>query len=252
MAPRRLAPALLVAVSLLAVAIALPRASRADRSDRAPAASNTIPSASASALTPGSTGTVLHIGDSFVDAGLQQALRPMFATAGARYYSHGRVRAWLSTWSDQPGLEEMLGRYRPALILVTLGANEMVDRRPEGRAVLVRRLVKRFHGTPCVWIGHPVWKGVGPGLMEVVRRSCSPCRYYDSLPISDSIKRQPDGIHPDKDGGAFWAKEVFDWLQQERDASSGPWGMKTAPAGEHGEESDGGAEGPESGIQGGK
>lgn len=176
----------------------------------------------------------------------------MFAAAGARYYSHGRVRAWLSTWSDQPGLEEMLARYKPALILVTLGANEMVDRRPEGRAVLVRRLVKRFHDAPCVWIGHPVWKGVGPGLMEVIRRSSAPCRYFDSVPMSDAIKRQPDGIHPDKEGGAYWAKTVFDWIQQERDVSRGHWVMKDAPAGEHGEEPDGGVEGLDSGMQAGR
>jgi len=234
---RSSAPALIAGAAFLVVAAGLPRASRADHAGPAASASTSNPTASASAAVPSATGTILHIGDSFVDAGLQQALRPMFAAAGARYYSHGRVRAWLSTWSDQPGLEEMLARYKPALILVTLGANEMVDRRPEGRAVLVRRLVKRFHGTPCVWVGHPVWKGVGPGLMEVIRRSCEPCRYFDSVPISDSIKRQPDGIHPDKDGGAYWAKTVFEWIQQERDTSRGSWGMKDAPAGEHGEDS---------------
>jgi len=61
--------------------------------------------------------------------------------------------------------------------------------------------------------------------------------------MSDTIRRQPDGIHPDKEGGALWAKAVFDWLQQERDPARGPWGMRDAPRGEHGEELDAGADG---------
>ncbi len=219
--------------SLIAVVFCAPSPSRAETPPAAPSAS--------SPRTP--IGPVLHIGDSFVDAGLQQALRPMFAAEETRYHSFGRVRAWLSTWSDQAGLETMMARYRPSLVLITLGANEMVDRTPERRAVLVRRLVRRLNGVPCVWVGHPVWRGVGPGLMHVVRRSCEPCRFFDSVPMSDTIRRQPDGIHPDKEGGALWAKAVFDWLQQERDPARGPWGMRDAPRGEHGEELDAGADG---------
>jgi hypothetical protein len=229
---------LLVVAAFATCALMLPRASLAEGPH---ADSSSAPSASASASV-GTNGTVIHVGDSFVDAGLQQALRPMFASRGTRYRSYGRVRGWLATWSENTNIELLIQQHHASLVLITLGANEMVDQRPQARGVLVRRLVGRLHGTPCVWIGHPLWRGVGPGLMEVVRRECAPCRFFDSVPLSNVIQRQPDGIHPDAKGGAFWARAVFDFLMLERDPTRGYWALKPAPVGEHGEPSDGATE----------
>jgi hypothetical protein len=176
-------------------------------------------------------GTVVHIGDSFVDAGLRQALEPRFRAEGARYVVQSKNASYLGTWlSRAEPLRELHWRYKPSLFLVTLGANDTTAP-PESRAQLVRWIVQQLGGVPCVWISTPLWRGAHHELMDVIRRESRPCRFFDSTSLEDRIPRQPDGIHPTSEGGAMWADAFWTWLQTQRDPSHGTWALKpdTAP-----------------------
>lgn len=183
---------------------------------------------------PPKNGFVIHIGDSFVDSGLQQALRPKFRTMDTKYLSHGKTSAWLSTWANGIDLDNLYFGFRPALFLVTLGANDLFAKPAEKRAPLVREIVRHMHGAPCVWISIPAWPGAPTDMVEMARRESAPCRHFDSSEVSARMTRQADKRHPNTEDGAMWAEAVWAWLQRERDPDRGFWALKPAPPEEHG------------------
>ena len=187
------------------------------------------------AVQPGPNGLIVHFGDSFVDAGLRQSFAPKFATHHTKYFFFGRRMTTLASWASGSELDELYAGFRPSLFLVTLGANDLSYPHPEQRVALVRKIVGKMKGTPCVWLSIPLWKGAPTGMSEMFRRESAPCRYFDSSVVADTISRQKDGRHPDAKGGAAWAEAVWQWLLAERDPAGGSyWALKPAAAGEHG------------------
>lgn len=176
---------------------------------------------------------VVHFGDSFVNAGLQQNLRPRFKEMNVRYVTAGRTSSWLATWATGQQVDDLYWGYRPALFLVTLGANDLFFSPADQRKQLVHDIVKKMRGTPCVWIGIPIWETAPTEFVEMMRRESAPCRYFDSNTIASRITRQADKRHPDQAGGKLWADTFWDWLMDQRDPSQGGWALKPAPPDEH-------------------
>jgi len=185
------------------------------------------------AASDAANGSVVHFGDSFVNAGLQQALRPKFRNAQTRYFVFSKVSSWLTTWAHGTELDNLYWGYRPSLFLITLGANDLRFNQPDLRASKVRLIVKRLRNTPCVWIGPPDWVPGPSPMLDMIRENSAPCRYFDSNALSSRISRQRDKIHPDEAGGSLWADEFWTWLQNERDPDKGYWALKPAPPDEH-------------------
>jgi hypothetical protein len=186
------------------------------------------------AVQPGPNGLVVQFGDSFVDAGLRQNLAPKFAAHDTKFFFFGRRMTVLANWASSSELDELYFGFRPSLFLVTLGANDLAYPNPEQRVGLVKKIVGKMRGTPCIWIGIPLWPNAPTGMADMFRRESGPCRYFDSNAIASTISRQKDGKHPDAKGGAVWAEAVWNFIQAERDPSKGYWALKAAPAGEHG------------------
>ena len=179
------------------------------------------------------TGIVVHFGDSFVNAGLQQTLRPKFRSMNARYITAGKTSSWLSTWAMGQALDNLYWGYRPSLFLVTVGANDLFFSPADKRAYLVHEIVRKMRGTPCVWIGIPIWETAPTEFVEMMRRESAPCRYFDSNTITTQITRQADKRHPDRAGGRLWAETFWDWLMAQRNPDEGSWALKPAPTAEH-------------------
>ncbi|HEU4533782.1 MAG TPA: SGNH/GDSL hydrolase family protein [Polyangiaceae bacterium] len=188
----RLAPAALVAAALALLAPASPAAPR-------PAPSGPI---------------VLHVGDSFVASGLAQALRPRFEALGLRYFTAAKTSAFIPTLPADVRLRTLVANYRPVLVLITLGANDITAFDPEGRAAAVRSLVALLGPIPCLWTLPPPWKDDERSrtLLRVIEREAAPCRTFDATPFAHQIRRTSDGIHPSAEGGAYWAEVLWAWL----------------------------------------
>jgi lysophospholipase L1-like esterase len=169
---------------------------------------------------------VLHVGDSFVDASFQQNLRPRFRTAGATYVSQGSTSTYTTTWAQDPQLERWLSA-RPALVIVTLGANEVDIPVPEAHAKAIERLAHKIaaSGASCVWTAPPLWKR-DTGIVQVIHDHCAPCLFFDSDAVLGGlvgVERQGDRVHPNARGGARWAEAFWMWLVDHRDLGGGPW-----------------------------
>jgi lysophospholipase L1-like esterase len=171
---------------------------------------------------------VLHVGDSFVDASFQQNLWPRFRAAGARYIVRERTATYTTTWANDPEFDELLSR-RPALVIVTLGANEFDIEKPEQHARAIEAIARKIarSGASCAWTSPPMWTP-DTGIVRVIHDHCAPCLFFDSDAVLGGMtraERRPDRIHPNERGGARWAAAFWDWLASHRDPDAGAWGL---------------------------
>jgi len=168
---------------------------------------------------------VLHIGDSFADS-LGGRLNLLLRAAEIKSSLEFETPSYIPNWSYGTKLPQLLAKYHPDLVLITLGANEIEIPHPEERIKPVKHLVQTLAGRPCVWIAPPLWKP-DSGVLQVIRENVSPCRYLDSNLLVHDLPRARDKIHPSMEGREIWAKLVFDWLAKERVGSpEQPWALR--------------------------
>jgi hypothetical protein len=106
----------------------------------------------------------------------------------------------------------MIERYRPDIVFIALGSNELQARKPEQRAPLVKRMVEEIGARPAYWIGPPSWKP-DRGLLRVIEENFQPGRFYNASDLQ--VTRQRDGKHPTPEGFAQWTELVWDWYALE-------------------------------------
>jgi lysophospholipase L1-like esterase len=180
------------------------------------------PSASAVAAQLPQGSTVLHVGDSFAGA-LGPALNQEFEAHGVKGVLKAETATYIPTWASNKALPQYLDRYKPDLVLITLGANELQIPDPQARAETVRRVVARLGDRPCVWIGIPLWEGANPALMQVIADNAAPCLFLDSTALLPNMDRAKDKIHPSTAARSEWAKQVTAWLLQHQDPAASGW-----------------------------
>ena len=170
--------------------------------------------------------TILQIGDSFAGAlgiDLNRALKEQGVRGVLKY----ETATYIPTWASKKELDGYLDRFHPDLVLITLGANELLIPDPAQCAPTIHRLVRRLGGRSCVWIAPPLWAGARPALLDTIRESCAPCVYLDSSALVPDLQRMRDHIHPSMQGRKIWAKAVLDWLREHRDPNGErPWQMR--------------------------
>jgi hypothetical protein len=171
---------------------------------------------------------VLHVGDSFLDAGLRQNLRPKFEATGTGYAAHAETATYTTTWANDAELATWLSR-KPSLVLVTLGANEVEMPTPADHAGAVRALVRRIadSGASCVWITPPMWKR-DTGILQVIHDNAPPCLFFESDAVMGALtdaERERDRIHPNDRGGARWTDAFWGWLEDHRDPGRPAWAL---------------------------
>jgi lysophospholipase L1-like esterase len=151
-------------------------------------------------------------------------LYPHIRAVGARYVVSATSSTYTTTWAHDPELDRLLGSH-PALVLITLGANEWDMPIPRLHAAQVDQIVQKVsRAAPCVWITPPSWKK-DTGFLDVIHDHAAPCLFFDSDAIVAPIARQRDGIHPNEEGGAVWAGAFWEWLEAHRDPERGPWAL---------------------------
>jgi lysophospholipase L1-like esterase len=180
---------------------------------------------------------VLHVGDSFTLAGFAQALKPRMKALGVRYEVRAETSSFTTTWSAK--MDRLVADTQPDLVIINLGANEVLNTDPAAHAPAIRHIVQAIGGRPCVWVSAPSWRK-DTGINDVIRQNSAPCRFFDSDSlVGQPIARQADHIHPTEQGGAVWADAFWTWLDgartQAQDAGGRPtpWRLKPADPDEH-------------------
>lgn len=195
------------------------------------------PSGEGSAITPENNEapapfpagtTVLHIGDSMAGA-LGIALNRELAKVNVHGILRYKTASFIPTWAWGKELPLYMAEHNPDLILISLGTNELAIHDPESRAPLIRRIVRKLGGRPCVWIAPPLWAGE-TGLLAVIRENIAPCRYMDTNTLMPKMPRVADKIHPTMQARDDWARVVVEWLEREHDPHTPRvWDLKAEP-----------------------
>jgi hypothetical protein len=185
-------------------------------------------SAAAEPLPEGST--VLHVGDSFAGA-LGLDLNRELKKLGVRGILKYKTATYIPTWAWGKELPQYIASYKPDLVLITLGANELDIADPTLRIRAIEKLVSTVGERPCVWIAPPLWQGARAELLKVIRAHSAPCSYMDSSAIVPDLPRGKDHIHPTMPARAEWAKLTLEWLLQQRAPRPGrPWALRETQA----------------------
>ncbi len=173
--------------------------------------------------------TVLHIGDSFAGA-LGIELDKQLKAQGVHGILRYKTASYIPEWAYHGKVRQYVRQYKPDLVLITLGANELRIVNPEQRIHAIKKLVGELDGRPCVWVGPPLWSSVHNDLLKVIRDNAKPCRFLDSTRLFPDMPRVRDHIHPTMNARHEWAKRVIGWLARERVPDGDrPWQLKPPP-----------------------
>jgi lysophospholipase L1-like esterase len=146
-----------------------------------------------------------------VGGGLARALRPKFEADGAKYFRDVWESGSLRDFSRSDRIPKLIKDDKPDLVLLSLGANDVYETKPEVMAPFVAKIAKMTEGIDCIWIGPPIWKDEYKRLVPVLRDNAAPCRFFDASEIE--MHRKPDGIHPDEKGGETYADAFWVYLR---------------------------------------
>jgi lysophospholipase L1-like esterase len=152
--------------------------------------------------------TVLFVGDSMIVTGLDIWARHWVQRNGGTYRRYYHSSSTTRSWATTRALEYALGRYKPHIVFIVLGSNELYISKPQQRARYVRTILKKLGKRPYRWIGPPSW-APDTGIIKVLARTVPAGRFY---PFNGRrIGRSRDGKHPSIMGSKTWARDIFNW-----------------------------------------
>lgn len=151
---------------------------------------------------------ILLIGDSMAGS-LMRRFGDYAASNGHRL----KTVTWASTttaaWADCDTLDHYIRTFRPTLVVMCLGSNELFARDLKRRAGYAQLIVKKMGKVPFVWVSPPNWKPDN-GLTATLREVVGDGRFFDSSHME--LEREKDGAHPTPKAAAKWMDEVAAWL----------------------------------------
>lgn len=121
----------------------------------------------------------------------------------------------LPKWGANSGkIASYMAKYKPDVVFVSLGMNELLERNPETRLRSHLNAIKRAIGdTPIVWVGPPSWPGKGKGeiLNNWLEDNLPEGSYFCSseLVLPRQSAKNP---HPTRAGINKWMDTVMEWL----------------------------------------
>lgn len=126
------------------------------------------------------------------------------------------------SWAKCDTLDNYIKRLKPSYVFISLGANELYLKNPEGHRKYVEEIVGKIGDIPFVWIGPPNWKEDN-GLNDMIEEVCTPSKFFRSAGME--FQRKKDNVHPTRESSADWIDSVARWMPK----SSHPIVMECPP-----------------------
>jgi hypothetical protein len=154
---------------------------------------------------------ILHIGDSHLSFGFKREMARHFREAGAKFLQKRWKGSRTKSWITSGRAKHLIDVFRPTVVVVTLGTNEMKDDKPERNGSWVRALIDRIGNRICYWLGPPPLLEDKNGYNDFMAGHVAPCRYFDSRSLS--LPLRDDGrFHLTRQQGETWAELVWRWM----------------------------------------
>lgn len=156
---------------------------------------------------------IVLVGDSFAQ-GLGGPLAAIAQRVPCAFRAVGKRSTRVRDWMRGSELEEAMGSPPPALVLVSLGTNDMRAADPAGAGAAAGALIDRIvaAGAPVAWIGPPRVTFDTGVFRAALARECSTrsVRIFDSQALD--LERASDGIHMTPGGYRTWAEAIAAWV----------------------------------------
>jgi acyl-CoA thioesterase-1 len=155
---------------------------------------------------------VLHAGDSMVGGygGLTKALEGKYKPLGSKFVRDWQVSVSIQTYARDKHFAELIQKNDPDLVILTLGANDMLVPFPKSLAPFIQAIAKKVGTRECYWLPPVPWTKE-TGLIQVIKDNAAPCKVFDASTVK--VQRGPDGIHPTDKGGIEWADAFFKFYE---------------------------------------
>ena len=157
---------------------------------------------------------ILHFGDSHVAAGLKASLARHFQSAGAVFHQEGWIGSRSKSWISSGRLKRLLSDFKPSIVVVTLGTNEMRNRRPKRNRIWVRAIIEKIGKAKCYWVGPPPLIVDRTGYTDMLKDATHPCRFFDSR-VLDMAPRSDGTFHLTASQGRRWGDRIWRWMNGE-------------------------------------
>ena len=162
----------------------------------------------------GSVERVLFIGDSMTGW-----LAERFEAYGERNGFSASTVVWdgstLTKWVNSNKIPQFIDTYKPDVVFICLGMNDMLATDPERRmAAPLAKLKSQLGPTPFVWIGPPTWPGRsnGAGFNEWMEKNIRGNGHYFRSQEEKLARQSAKNPHPTRAACARWMDAVVKWL----------------------------------------
>lgn len=153
---------------------------------------------------------ILLIGDSQA-GGIMYALNDYCEENGHRLVG---VFSWFSATCLNFGysgrIENLIQTFRPSLIVVVLGLNELHARDIKSRQKAARMMQEKFGNTPYLWVG-PANYMKDYGINKAFEEVAGPGKFFLSRDIQ--LPRAKDKRHPSQNGYKIWMDSIASFVQ---------------------------------------
>lgn len=159
---------------------------------------------------------VILVGDSMVWE-LGRAMEPLMEEAGYDFKHRHKTSDSIRSYAANNRMRDDLRKYKPDVVMISLGANEALIPRPDSLIKPIKKIVGQVGDKPCYWIGPPMWTQ-DTGVVKLLEEHSGPCKFYNSSPLE--LKRRKDGYHPNKEGSKVWAEAFLAWMKDNPPAAA--------------------------------
>lgn len=156
---------------------------------------------------------VLFVGDSMT-GWLADRLNAYGQVNGFNVVAQTWDGSTIKKWANSPLLGELIAKYKPDVVFISLGLNELLEPNPAKRLGPSLEKIKHALGNvPYIWIGPPTWprKKGGNILNDWLAQNLAPGHYFNSFSLT--LPRQSaTNPHPTRDGMIKWIDAVMQWM----------------------------------------
>ena len=159
----------------------------------------------------------LFIGDSMVEK-LAPCCAAKLPTSADSVFAVIWYASTTKLWAETATLDYYLQKYRPTIIIVTLGSNELYINSPHQRTPYIEKIVSKIGSTPYLWVSPPRTNS-STGISDVIRQTVGDDRFFDSRHLT--LERGSDNIHPTAGAAHVWADSLASYMQRKHMIGTG-------------------------------
>jgi len=156
---------------------------------------------------------IFLLGDSLA-VGLSRPISALAKDSGILFESQAIEGTRIDQWASKPELYTALDRFKPDIILVSLGTNDeymKLDAKTRQEPHIKKLLHELRSRAPVAWIGPPKLPKKGTnGAIPLILENVPSSNYFPSQKLE--IPRAPDKLHPTVSGYAGWAANIWKWI----------------------------------------